>query len=371
MLVFSMVWLGSETYLPVASAETTTSPVQENPAASTLTKLEIEGIELSQKFSGDLFEYSAAVENKVQTIKLLVEGSNTDSSITINGQEVISGTASNYPLQTGVNIFQISVTDESSSAKVYTLTITREESSNNLLQNIELSQGNLSPEFSSSVTEYNATVPNGFPRITIKSTSVEPTSTIKVNGTTVVNERGQVELPVGKSDIIIEVTAKNGEKKTYSLHVTREAAENEKDKPNLDNQPDPAQPTTPKDDKPSIAQPTTPKSNRPSTSQPTSQQQSSLAAEKTSKALLTSLSVSEGTWDSTFTSEEFTYHVTVSGDVDAVNLNPVATYSSSEILIEGSSTSKTVKLDEDKITIISVVVKNDDDRKTYVLVFNK
>jgi hypothetical protein len=92
--------------------------------------------------------------------------------------------------------------------------------------------------------------------------------------------------------------------------------------------------------------------------------------EKTSTALLSSLLVSEGTWDSTFSSEEFTYHVTLSSDVDEVTLSPVAKYSSSEILIEGS-TSKTIKLDADSKTIVSVVVKHNDDRKTYVLVFDK
>jgi hypothetical protein len=371
MLVISMIWMGSGSYLPTAYAETTTAPVQETPPASTLSKLEIEGIELSQKFSGDLFEYSAAVENKVQTIKLLVESSNTDSSITINGQEVISGTASNYSLQTGVNIFHISVNDGSSTTISYTLTITREESSNNLLESIELSQGQLAPKFSSSVTEYNVAVPNSFPNITIKPTSVDPTSTIKVNGTPAEKAGVEVELPVGKSDILIEVTAKNSEKKTYTLHLTRAAAEKENDdNPIQDNKPDSSQPTSPKINQPSTSQPTSPKNNRPSTSQPTTPQQSSSTLEKTSTALLASLSVSEGSWDSSFTSEEFTYHLTVSSNVDTVTINPVATYSSSEILTEGS-TSKTVKLDDDKKTTISIVVKNGDDRKTYVLVFDK
>jgi hypothetical protein len=373
MLVISMIWMGSSSYLPTAYAETTSAPVQETEPASTLSRIEIEGIELSQKFSGDLFEYSAAVENQVQTIKLLVEGSNTDSSITINGQAVISGTASNYSLQTVVNIFHISVNDGSSTTNSYTLTITREESSNNLLKSIELSQGQLAPKFSSSVTEYNVAVPNSLPNITIKPTSVDPTSTIKVNGTPAEKAGVEVELPVGKSDIRIEVTAKNSEKKTYTLYMTRAAAEKEKEKddnPILDNKPDSSQPTSPKNNRPSTSQPTSPKNNRPSTSQPTTPQQSSSTLEKTSTALLASLSVSEGSWDSSFTSEEFTYHLTASSDVDTVTINPVATYSSSEILTEGS-TSKTVKLDDDKKTTISIVVKNGDDRKTYVLVFDK
>ncbi len=357
MLVLSMIWMGAESYLPKAYAETNTATVQEDQLASTLSKLEIEGIELNQKFSSDINEYTAKVENKVHKIKLLLESSKTDSSITINGQTVLSGVVGTYSLQTGENKFLISVDEGSNSTNNYTLSIMRKENDNNLLQSITLSKGQLSPNFSSTVSDYKVVVPNDVPSITIKPTSVETTSTINVNETLVTKDGAVVELPVGESDIIIEVTAENGEKRTYSLHITRTADENITN-PNQNNKPSPSQPT---------AQP----NNRTNSSQPTGQQQKSLTVEKTSKALLASLSVSEGSWDSSFTSDEFTYHVTVSSDLDKVTLNPTAKFSSSEILIEGS-TSKTIKLDDDKKTIISVVVTNENnDRKTYVLVFDK
>jgi hypothetical protein len=356
MLVISMVWVWGESSIPTAYAETTTNSVQENQLESKLSKLEIEGIKLDQLFSTDLKEYSAAVKNEVQSINLLVESTNTNSSITINGKTVLSGVAGAYSLQTGENKFVISVNNGSTSTNIYTLTITREENSNNLLQNINLSKGQLSPKFSSEVTEYKVDVPNAVSSVTINPTVVVTTSTIKVNEKVATKGGGVVELPVGKSDIIIEVTAENGEKRTYTLHITRAAAQVTTN-PKNNNKSNPTQPTTQPNKSPNSSKSTTP-------------QQSSQTPEKTSVALLSSLSVSKGSWDSSFTSDEFTYHVTVSSDVDEVTLNPVTKSSSSEVLIEGS-TSKTIKLENDKKTIITVVVSNNDDRKTYVLVFDK
>ncbi|MFP5111024.1 cadherin-like beta sandwich domain-containing protein [Bacillaceae bacterium C204] len=369
MLIISMVWLGVGSYIPSAYAETNTAPVQENQSETTLSKLEIEGIELDQKFAADLYEYAATVGNEIETMKLLVESTNPESSITINGHAVISGAAGTYSLQTGENKFIIFVNNDSGTATTYTLTITREKNANNLLQNIELSKGELSPKFSSAVTDYKVEVPNEVPEVTIKPTAIETTSTIKVDGSLVVKDGVSVTLPVGKTDIIITVTAENGVQKTYTIHVTQAKALEDKaieDKAGEDKITTPNQ-----NNKPGFTQPISKANNRTNSTQPTTQQQGFVTPEKVSKALLSSLSVSEGTWDSTFTSEEFTYHVKVSSDVEEITLKPIAKYSSSEILIEGDN-SKTIKLEDDKKTIISVVVTNyEDDRKTYVLVIDK
>jgi hypothetical protein len=375
MLVFSMVWMGVGSYIPTAYAETNTATVQENQQINTLSKVEIEGVELDQTFAADLFEYSANVGNEVETIRVLAESTDPNSSITINGQAIISGSTGTYSLQTGENKFIISVNNGSSSSNTYTLIISREKNANNLLQNIQLSKGELSPKFSTDVTDYNVGVPNNVPSIIINPISVKTTSTISVNETLAIQDGNVVELPVGKKDIIIVVTAENGEKKTYTVHITRDKSVEDKVEDKVENKVEDKvedKATTPnQNNKPSSKQPTTQQKSRPSSSQPTSQQQSTLTTAKVSKALLSSLSVSEGTWDSTFASEEFTYHVSVSSDVDEVTLAPIAKYSGYEILIEGG-TSKTIKLEGDKKTIISVVVTNDnDDRKTYVLVLDK
>ncbi|CAH2713400.1 hypothetical protein BACCIP111895_00535 [Neobacillus rhizosphaerae] len=346
ILTVSMLGMVSGSYIPTAYAESNTTAVQENLESNTLANLEIDEIKLDQTFTSEVKEYSATVGNDVPDIQLQVESSNPESSILINGQSVTSGTTGTYSLQTGKNTFLITVSDGSNTANTYILTITRKQNANNLLQNIKLSTGELSPIFSSTKTEYTVQVTNDADAIKITPTRIEKTATIKINNTLAKGEGVSVELPVGKSDIIIVVTAENGEEKTYTLHVIR--AEGKDSKANISSQ-----------------------KNRTNSFQQTAVQQNSGTVQKTSKATLSSLTVSEGTWDSSFTPNEFTYHVAVSSDVKTVTINPTASYSASTIMIEGG-TSKTIQLEDNNKTIISVVVTYDDgDHKTYVLVFDK
>ncbi|MGG3561816.1 cadherin-like beta sandwich domain-containing protein [Neobacillus rhizosphaerae] len=347
LLVASIVGLGNYSYIPIAYAESTNA-VQENQSENTLSKLEIEGIQLDRDFTTEVKEYSTTVENETREMNLLVESSNPDASITINDTSIKSGVVSTFSLQTGENKFLITVSDGTHQLNTYTVTVTRKQNGNNLLQNIELSNGKLSPNFSSEINKYSIEVANYIASLTIKPTSVESTSTIQVNGTSLKEGRVSVDLPIGKSIITIVVTAENGEKKTYTINVARGNSTN-------------SQTTIPT------------QNNRTNTFQPTMNQQgnTTTTAQKVSKATLSSLTINNGTWDSAFTSDEFTYHVAVSSDVDSITLSPTARYSSSTILIEGG-TSKTIKLDNDNKTVISIVVRySDDDRKTYVLVIDR
>ncbi|MGG3469894.1 cadherin-like beta sandwich domain-containing protein [Neobacillus pocheonensis] len=344
ILIISIAGMGTVSYTPAASAESVA-----NVETNLLSNLEIKGISLDKDFSADNFNYSASISNDVQEVTLHVESENPESVISINGKVLTTGNDVTYALQTGVNTFLITVNDGTHTTSTYTLTVTREQNNNNLLQNIKLSAGELSPSFSSKVTDYSVEVSNDTSAITVTPSAIEKTSTISVNGDLLMESSATVELPVGKKDIQIIVTAESGEKRIYTLHVTRAKAA-------------------------SIQVATIPsQNNRNSSFQPTTGQISTNtgAVQKTTKARLTSLSVSTGTWDSTFTSDEYTYHIAVANDVKTVTINPIAAYSSSSIKIEGT-TNKTVQLENDNKTIISVVVTyDDDDHKTYVLVFDK
>ncbi|PLS02831.1 cadherin-like beta sandwich domain-containing protein [Neobacillus cucumis] len=390
VLIISILSLGTGYNLPTVYAEETVSQVSQT--SNQLAKLEIEGVKLDQDFSADLNQYSATVDNDTDTIQILVEGSNANSIISINNKTVTSDTADSYSLQTGQNIFLISVKDSSTNqVNTYTLTVTRKQNSNNLLKDIKLSTGKLSTNFSPSVTEYSVQLPNATQTITVLPTAVEKTAVIEVNGADVAEKGVPVNIPVGKSDILISVTAENGSKLRYTIHVERQDTSSGKGTA-------PVQGTvsglgasggTAQTGNSGSAQiGSSSAGNNGSrllpqagssfsgqtntTNQSASSQQGTFGtAQKTSKATLSKLTVSEGTWDSSFTSSEYTYHVAVSSDTKSVTINPTASYSSSEITIEGG-TSKTIQLDDDNKTVISVVVHYDNaDRKTYVLVFDR
>jgi hypothetical protein len=353
ILIASIIGLGSGSYIPTAFAESETT-VQADPTANTLSNIKIEGINLDKDFSADVKEYSTTVESGVQAISLLVESSNLNSVITINDQIITNGTASSYPLQTGENTFHINVNGGNQPETTYTLTVKRTQNANTLLQTINLSTGEFSPLFSSEQTEYTVEVTNDTTTITVTPVAIEKTATVAVNGMVAAKEGVLVEIPIGKSDIQLVVIAENGLKKTYILHVTRAEKNN-----------------TPPSNPGSHQLASNLADNGNGKFQPSSQQQITGTVQKVSKATLSSLTVSEGTWDSTFSMNEFTYHVAVASDVETMTITPIASYSGSTILIDGS-TSKTIQLEDDSKTIISVVVTSGvDDRKTYILVFDK
>ncbi|WP_462409041.1 cadherin-like beta sandwich domain-containing protein [Neobacillus sp. Marseille-QA0830] len=368
LLTVTLLSMGPFSSIPAVHAESVSQTVA-SQSADTLSAMKIAGIDLDKEFSPSVKEYSAVVANQVSSINLLVEGTSPNAKITINGKEALSGTAEDYQLNTGQNIFTIIVND----GPAYQLTVTRQGSTNNLLKNIELSTGVLSPSFSQETTNYSVQVDNQYSAITVNPTTVESPATVKVNGNAVPEGGMPVSLPVGTSTISIVVTAENGAQKTYTLSVTRASAStgnasaaNEKS-------------STTSTDLSGIARTGAISASGfsqmsgavSSANQIAGTQGTSTVTEKVSNAKLSSLSVSEGTWDSEFSSDEYTYHISVSNDVNTVTITPNAVYSSSSIVIEGG-TSQTIQLNENKKTVISVVVNySDDDRKTYVLVFDK
>ncbi|MFD0825088.1 cadherin-like beta sandwich domain-containing protein [Neobacillus sp. M.A.Huq-85] len=378
ILAASLVSMGSISYIPTTYAATadqlavTTNSEEQNP--NTLSGLKIEGVPLDQTFSPNQKEYSATVENEIQEITLDVESENPQASITVNDKPLNDGL---FFLQTESNLFEITVMDGSHPANTYTLTVTRKKNNNNLLKNIKLSQGELSPKFSPSQLDYNVKVGNDVKTLMITPESMKETSSILINNKPFKGEANTLSLPVGKTTITILVTAENGDRKTYTLHVTRE--------PQQANKP-PVSPTgTVQDANNSKANGSNKSTNQiqkavpnmvvtpVSTSMPTQNNrptnQTQSTVQKINKATLSSLTVSEGTWNKDFTADEYTYHLSVASNVESVIIRPTAKYSGSTIKIEDGS-SKTIQLDGKK-TIISVIVTNGEDRKTYVIVFKK
>ncbi|WP_042354513.1 cadherin-like beta sandwich domain-containing protein [Bacillus rubiinfantis] len=373
LLAASVIGLGTIGYMPLTSYAESTTEIQTVQESNLLSNLEIEGLKLDQTFSPSVKVYTATVENEVQEITMLLTSNVSSAQIIVNGKSAGNGTSGTYSLKTGKNIFLITVKNGTSNSSTYKLTITRKQNANNSLKNIELSNGVLSPHFSPSVTSYNIEGLTDKTKIKVIPTAAEKTATMKVNNKLVTTNGITVDIPVGESTIRITVTAENGASKTYTLHSKRSE--------NNDKTPDKSNPGTSDGTKPATG--SSPNTNQNKGSQQNNQKgtvaastqksgtTTSSTVQKTSKAMLSALTVSTGTWDSSFDKEEFTYHITVAKGTEKVTISPTAAYSSSTIKIEGD-TKKTIKLEDDDKTVISLVVNyDDDDRKTYVLVFDK
>ena len=110
----------------------------------------------------------------------------------------------------------INVADASASVKVENQAGSDEEekSDNNYLKSLVISHGTLSPSFSKRTTEYTATVPNAV-------TSVSVSATPDDSAADVISVDGNSGLSIGRNTIKIVVKAENGERRTYTIVITR------------------------------------------------------------------------------------------------------------------------------------------------------
>ncbi len=188
-----------------------------------------EGGILSPAFTANRLAYTAEVADDVSSIKATPTAADATSIITVNGQAVSSGTASqSMNLSVGPNTVTIVVTaQDETTTKTYTVVITRLAgvSHNADLAGITLSTGSaLSPAFDPSKTAYTALVPNDISSITVTPTAADSNSTITVNGEAVISgtPSQSIDLDVGPNTITTVVTAQDGTTtKTYTVTVTR------------------------------------------------------------------------------------------------------------------------------------------------------
>jgi subtilisin family serine protease len=109
---------------------------------------------------------------------------------------------------------------------IYNITVNA-PSSNATLENITVSNGALSPSFSTSTTAYTVSVSNGVSSVTVTPTQNQFFSIIKVNNATTTSGSASppISLIVGANSISIEVIAEDGiSTSTYTIIVTRAAS---------------------------------------------------------------------------------------------------------------------------------------------------
>lgn len=130
------------------------------------------------------------------TFKTLKTGSTTVSTSTT-------------AIVSNATISKMSATDASASI---TINAKPEASTNANLSSLKVSPGTLSPEFSSSVTDYKMSVDYSVTSIAVSGVTAHGAATKSLSSTA---------LKVGENKITLTVTAESGAKKTYTITVTR------------------------------------------------------------------------------------------------------------------------------------------------------
>jgi hypothetical protein len=211
-----------------------------------LSFLSVSGGTLSPWFASDVMSYTVSVPNAVSTFSVTPTVAKAGMSVKVNGQTVVSGSASApVALAVGLNKVAVEVTAPSGVKKTYTVSVTRGAASTNAnLADLVVSGGTLSPRFASGVTGYTVSVPNATRALIVTPTVADTSASVRVNvsavsgsGLSAVAVSGSglsVPLAVGLNTVAVEVTAPSGVKKVYTVSVTRAASTNAEDLAGLD-----------------------------------------------------------------------------------------------------------------------------------------
>ena len=115
----------------------------------------------------------------------------------------------------GENTITITVTAQNGAKGYYTVTVTREGSSNNYLDSLEVEGYDLDKDFDKEIENYSITVPSDVDEVTVNAVAEdEDNATVTIEG----NDN----LQPGENTITITVEAENGEEKVYTITVTKE-----------------------------------------------------------------------------------------------------------------------------------------------------
>jgi sugar lactone lactonase YvrE len=193
---------------------------------ATLSSLALVNLTLTPAFAAGTTSYTANAANATTFTTVTQTTTDPTATVTVNGIGMVSGsTSAQIPLIVGANTITTVVTaQDGTTSKTYTVTVTRAPSSIATLSALKISNGTLTPTFTSGTTSYTAAVSNTTVSIQITPTTTDNTATVKVNGTAVTSgsASGALSLNVGTNTIKTVITAQDGATTdTYTLTVTR------------------------------------------------------------------------------------------------------------------------------------------------------
>ena len=195
------------------------APIPLSPDAK-LSSLTVTPGTLQPAFSNDGTNYTVDVSTSVASVTVAAQPQTAGATVNINGQ-VTTNRSVTLGAAGSSTVVTLIVTAPSGSQNTYIVTVNRAALASDAgLSNLQVSTGTLSPLFAapgiSGLPGYTVTVPNATTSITVTAVKADPNATLTISPSTTVNN-----LPVGNTVFTIEVTALNGNQKTYFVTVNR------------------------------------------------------------------------------------------------------------------------------------------------------
>lgn len=166
--------------------------------------------DLTPKFKQTQFEYTTTVSGLYDRV--------TIEAVPVASSTVITGTGE-YDIVTGLNEITLIATAEDGSTSIYKVGVIKENSRNVNLTSLIVEEGNLSPEFEKSKTNYEVTVDSDVEQLTIHAVLEDMTSSYIITG----NE----QLVTGDNTVsVIVMNSDKSVSKTYQIKVHKKASSN-------------------------------------------------------------------------------------------------------------------------------------------------
>ena len=194
---------------------TTTYTIKVEREKSSDTKLKSLSMdEASISFDPDTKTYNVDVAYEVTSATITAVANYKDATATVTGPTVMS---------VGNNTYTITVTAEDGSIDTYQINVNRKKSTNNNLTSLKVlnSGTDYLNNFAKDKTTYDVSVPN-------EVTSVNVVATLEDSLNATVSGDGSKSLETGLNVYAVEVEASSGDKKSYTLNITRELNANNK-----------------------------------------------------------------------------------------------------------------------------------------------
>ena len=174
---------------------------------SVLIKLSLSEGTLTPGFLPTVTQYSATVPYQTNEITVAAVTANPDASV--NG--VVNLYTEKYPLMVGENTLDFTVISVSGTARqTYTIVINRLKNNDATLQEITISDGRLTPNFSPAITQYEVPLTSKH-EIAVSSVASDTNATV--------NGNGSYTLTTGENKIFLTVTAQDGfTQKKYEIN---------------------------------------------------------------------------------------------------------------------------------------------------------
>ncbi|CAM3443344.1 cadherin-like beta sandwich domain-containing protein [Erysipelothrix anatis] len=167
-----------------------------------LKLLQVDGIDVVG-FNKETLSYAYTINRDTANVTAIPEDNNARVEIT-------------YPKSfADKDVITITVTASQGNQQTYTITLARDADNTALLDSLSVQEGVISPKFNPLQTDYYLTIPNEINQVT-------PLYTNPVNSHVSVENQSNIE--VGNNHVVnVIVTAQNGDKNTYRIHVNRQA----------------------------------------------------------------------------------------------------------------------------------------------------